>query len=61
MIGLKLGSLLNLLNRTQCPIRHLHVTPSLSGGFEGPKKWLDYNKVVYPPQEPNEERRPAVK
>lgn len=26
----------------------------------GPKKWLDYNNVVYPPQRPGEERRPAV-
>lgn len=26
----------------------------------GPHKWLDYNKVVYPPQKPGEERRPAV-
>lgn len=23
-------------------------------------KWLSYNDVVYPPQEPGEERRPAV-
>lgn len=27
---------------------------------EKPKKWLLYNNVVYPPQEPGEERRPAV-
>lgn len=26
----------------------------------GPKKWLEYNNVVYPPQRPDEERRPAV-
>lgn len=24
------------------------------------KKWLSYNDVIYPPQEPGEERRPAV-
>lgn len=26
----------------------------------GPKNWLAYNKVLYPPQEPGEESRPAV-
>lgn len=26
----------------------------------GPKKWLDYNKKIFPPQGPEEERRPAV-
>lgn len=25
-----------------------------------PKNWLSYNDTVYPPQEPGEERRPAV-
>lgn len=25
-----------------------------------PKHWLSYNDVIYPPQEPGEERRPAV-
>lgn len=24
------------------------------------KKWLSYNDIVYPPQEPGEEKRPAV-
>lgn len=27
---------------------------------DGPKKWLAYNDVVYPPQAPGEETRPAV-
>lgn len=27
---------------------------------DDPKKWLSYNDVIYPPQEPGEERRPAV-
>lgn len=26
----------------------------------GPKKWLKYNEKIYPPQAPDEERRPAV-
>lgn len=25
-----------------------------------PKKWLKYNEKIYPPQAPEEERRPAV-
>lgn len=25
-----------------------------------PKKWLQYNEKIYPPQEAGEERRPAV-
>lgn len=27
---------------------------------DGPQKWLAYNNVIYPPQEPGEERRPSV-
>jgi large subunit ribosomal protein L22 len=27
---------------------------------DGPKRWLAYNDVVYPPQAPDEEQRPAV-
>lgn len=25
-----------------------------------PKKWLEYNKQIFPPQKPGEEPRPAV-
>lgn len=25
-----------------------------------PSRWLSYNDVIYPPQEPGEEKRPAV-
>lgn len=27
---------------------------------DGPKRWLRYNDAIYPPQAPDEERRPAV-
>lgn len=26
-----------------------------------PRHWLEYNKKIYPPQQPNEEPRPAVR
>lgn len=26
----------------------------------GPQKWLQYNKIIHPPQEPHEEPRKAV-
>jgi len=32
----------------------------LGGKNDDPKRWLSYNDVIYPPQEPGEERRPAV-
>lgn len=31
-----------------------------SGSFPEPKKWPTYNEKVFPPQKPEEERRPAV-
>lgn len=27
---------------------------------QGPQKWLTYNKKIFPPQSPEEDRRPAV-
>lgn len=32
----------------------------LDGTKDDPKRWLANNDVIYPPQEPGEERRPAV-
>lgn len=32
----------------------------LAGSKDEPTRWLSYNDVIYPPQEPGEERRPAV-
>lgn len=43
-------------------INNLHTTRILSAWSafgDGPQKWLAYNKKIYPPQEPHEERRPA--
>jgi len=41
-----------------------HNTPSLSAWKanreNGPTHFLEYNKKVYPPQQPGEEPRPAV-
>jgi len=34
---------------------------ALANSENGPKHWLSYNDVVYPPQEAGEERRPAVR
>lgn len=41
----------------------LHQTACLNAwnpGGKDPKKFLAFNKVIYPPQGPEEERRPAV-
>lgn len=32
----------------------------LAKSDDKPSKWLSYNDIVYPPQEPGEEKRPAV-
>jgi len=32
----------------------------LNNAKDDPKRWLSYNDIIYPPQEPGEERRPAV-
>lgn len=31
-----------------------------NGHNYGPRKWLEYNKTIFPPQKENEEPRPAV-
>lgn len=40
----------------------IHTSPRLNEEEikEGPRKWLTGNDVVFPPQKPGEERRPAV-
>ncbi|KAF2884099.1 hypothetical protein ILUMI_22067 [Ignelater luminosus] len=42
-------------------IENLHLTSALAAWQSNrqPRKWLKYNKVIYPPQLPDEERRPA--
>ncbi|KAK9876656.1 hypothetical protein WA026_014031 [Henosepilachna vigintioctopunctata] len=67
MNTLQLGifkSILNLSNRRllNIPIEKLHATTALQAWTShesGPKKWLKYNEIVYPPQGAEEERRPA--
>ncbi|CAD7090781.1 unnamed protein product [Hermetia illucens] len=45
------------------PVQALHTTNVLDKNWNtantGPRKWLQYNKVVHPPQEPHEEPRNA--
>jgi hypothetical protein len=44
-------------------IAAIHTSSSLDAALNkrgGPKKWLTYNEKIYPPQAPEEERRPAV-
>ena len=46
-----------------CLQSQIHTSPSLQAFYnprDGPKKWLRHNKTIYPPQAPEEERRPAV-
>lgn len=42
----------------------LHTTACVTARYNkhntGPQKWLQYNKVVHPPQAPEEEPRKAV-
>jgi len=55
-----LSSAINLM-----PICGFHISAtccksnSLSK-YKTPSKFLDYNKTIFPPQQPDEERRPAV-
>jgi hypothetical protein len=43
-------------------IASIHTSSPLDAfmSFSEPKKWLKYNEKIYPPQAPEEERRPAV-
>lgn len=42
----------------------LHTSDAVSAKWNkanhGPRKWLEYNKTVHPPQKPDEEPRKAV-
>lgn len=59
-------TLLNLSNIRECVALFVCKTDfstssnQLIKSNETPGKWLSYNNVVYPPQEPGDERRPAV-
>lgn len=51
-------------NILSCQQRSLTLDSTLSTKWNkynnGPQKWLKYNKIVHPPQGPNEEPRKAV-
>lgn len=45
------------------PVKKIHTSISTQAwkpSDEEPKKFLEYNKKIYPPQSPDEEPRPAV-
>lgn len=42
------------------PKTNFSTSSNLLDKPDGPKNWLKYNDIVYPPQEPGEEKRPAV-
>ena len=55
----------NLVNLSpHLAIAGIHTTSSVSARYNkhntGPQKWLQYNKTVHPPQQPDEEPRKAV-
>jgi hypothetical protein len=53
----------NLQAYLPASVAAIHTSSSLDASLsnhKGPKKWLKYNEKVYPPQAPEEERRPAV-
>jgi len=45
--------------------QNLHTTSLLEAKWNkhnyGPRKWLEDNKIIYPPQKPDEEPRKAVR
>jgi len=50
-------------NNVVVPIRNISTSNVVEMPFEGrlgPKHWPRYNKIVFPPQKLDEERRPAV-
>lgn len=43
--------------------KNFHTSSAATMAFipkDGPQKWPTYNKKIFPPQSPGEERRPAV-
>lgn len=56
-----LPSTIKILNLPTCSF-HLSsvICKSKLPKEQGPTHFLDYNKCIFPPQKPNEERRPAV-
>lgn len=59
------------INRTNILSSAINLAPACSfhisaicrtnlGKYKTPTKFLDYNKKIFPPQQPGEERRPAV-
>ncbi|XP_015596830.1 39S ribosomal protein L22, mitochondrial isoform X2 [Cephus cinctus] len=42
---------------------HIHTSLPIQGSWldytKGPQKWLKHNRTIFPPQSPDEERRPA--
>ncbi|CAG0883050.1 unnamed protein product [Darwinula stevensoni] len=65
----KLGPLYSLsaqFNQNEChPAAQIHTSPQICAWRpgsplpKGPQRWTKKNQVIYPPQEPHEERRPA--
>ncbi|XP_023702237.1 39S ribosomal protein L22, mitochondrial [Cryptotermes secundus] len=52
----------NLQPYLPAPIATIHTNSSLNAGISkhgGPKKWPEHNEKIYPPQAPEDERRPA--
>ncbi|XP_078051021.1 mitochondrial ribosomal protein L22 isoform X2 [Augochlora pura] len=55
----------NCLSNAQKPLiaissHNIHgFSPILYQGVKTPKKFIDYNKIIFPPQKPGEERRPG--
>lgn len=54
----------NTVKILNLPTCSFHLSSILCRGkvpnFESPKLFLRYNKKIYPPQKPDEKRRPAV-
>lgn len=57
------GTAANLIPACISP-RSFHLSSELYkkslSNYEAPTHFLDYNKTIFPPQKPDEEKRPAV-
>jgi hypothetical protein len=62
-IVINLSKSVNLQAYLSASIASIHTSSSLDAFLHfhgGPKKWPKWNEKIYPPQAPEEERRPAV-
>ncbi|XP_070156393.1 large ribosomal subunit protein uL22m [Polyergus mexicanus] len=53
------SSTIKILNIPTCSFHLSSICRGKLSGYQSPTHFLDYNKTIFPPQKPDEERRPA--